>query len=158
MADKQTFTLPTEFAPPPARGRHGGGQNSQFRELAPLIVGNARRLRREMTPAERKLWKYIQKRQIAGYKFRRQHPIEPYIADFACIEASLVIELDGGQHIERRIYDKKRDAIIQQKGYRVLRFWNNDVMQNIEGVIDTILNALDPHLTSPFQGEEERCQ
>lgn len=157
---KQTFT-PQETSPPPARGRSGGGQERseevqalQFREISPLLRFNARRLRKSMTDAEKKLWHYMRDRRLGGFKFRRQHPVDPYIADFACVEAGLIVELDGSQHIIRAAYDKKRDIYLQQKGYRVLRFWNNDVYENLSGVMETILHALDPHLTSPLQGEE----
>jgi len=111
-----------------------------------------------MTEAEKKLWLHLRQRQLNGYKFRRQYPIGSYIADFACIESKLVIELDGGQHAELKAQDRKRDALIQQKGFLVLRFWNTDIIKNMEGVLQTISHALhDPHLTSPFQGEEQEA-
>ena len=141
-------------APPPERGRQGGG-HLRFRELSPLTVGQSRRLRNEMTEAEKKLWYYLRQWQLKGFKFRRQHPIGPYIADFACIRCKLVIELDGGQHALQQQHDKKRDAFIQKKGYRVVRFWNTDVLQSIDGVVEVITRLLnDPLLTSPLQGEE----
>ena len=93
----------------------------------------ARQLRREMTDAERRLWSILRNRQIASSRFRRQVPIGPYIADFACLEVRLVIELDGGQH-DRSLSDARRDAFLRRQHFRVLRFWNNEVLQNLEGV------------------------
>ncbi|MCF7222034.1 endonuclease domain-containing protein [Marilutibacter chinensis] len=101
----------------------------------------ARQLRRAMTDAERRLWCHLRNRVLMGWKFRRQHPIGPYITDFACIEAELVVELDGGQHAEDP-RDAIRDAFLQAEGYRVLRFWNNDALERTEVVLEVILAAL----------------
>ncbi|MDZ7804433.1 endonuclease domain-containing protein [Thiohalophilus sp.] len=98
----------------------------------------ARNLRNNSTDVERLLWKYLRKQQLDGYKFRRQVVIEPYIVDFACFEAKLIIELDGGQHQLEEEKDRERDEFLKRCGYIVLRFWNNDVINNIEGVIETI--------------------
>jgi very-short-patch-repair endonuclease len=97
----------------------------------------ARRLRRDATEVEAALWQRLRARQIEGVKFRRQFPIGPYVVDFACIEARLVIELDGGQHADS-MTDATRTAEIEAAGYTVLRFWNNDVIENIEGVLEAI--------------------
>ena len=96
-----------------------------------------------MTAAETKLWSKLSRRQM-GYGFRRQHPIGSYIADFACTKQKLIVELDGGQHNEHAAaaYDNIRTTALEKLGYRVLRFWNNDVLENIEGVCETILHAL----------------
>lgn len=102
----------------------------------------ARRLRRDSTDAEKKLWQHLRNRQINHHKFRRQWPIGPYIADFVCFEAKLIIELDGGQHTLET--DAARTAFLNDQGWTLLRFWNNDVMTNTEGVLRTILNALPP--------------
>lgn len=108
-------------------------------------TGFARRLRRQLTDAERRLWAHLRNRALMGWKFRRQHPIGPYIADFACIEARLVIELDGGQHLGST-RDAARTAALQAGGYRVIRFWNNDVLMRTTAVLDAIHAALaDPH-------------
>lgn len=101
-----------------------------------------------MTDAERRLWARIREQKLGGWRFRRQHPIPPYTADFACVEAKLVIELDGGQHAESSA-DEVRDRKLGSLGLRVLRFWNNDVMANTEGVLATILAALGPHPVLP---------
>jgi len=116
----------------------------------------ARKLRRDMTDAERRLWSRLRDHQ-AGAHFRRQAPLERYVLDFVCFQARLVIELDGGQHAESEA-DKLRDAWLKEKGFRVLRFWNNEVMGNIEGVLETIMDALKgaptpPPQPSPIQGE-----
>jgi very-short-patch-repair endonuclease len=95
-----------------------------------------------MTDVERILWRSIRDKQIGGHRFRRQHPIGKYIADFACIEQMLVIELDGGQHQEQIAYDEQRTAFIQAQGWQVLRFWNNDVLSNSDGVLTTIMETL----------------
>jgi adenine-specific DNA-methyltransferase len=99
----------------------------------------ARQLRANPSEAERHLWHQLRMRNLHGFKFRRQHPIAGYIADFACIEARLVIELDGGQHADARAYDETRTRRIEAKGYRVLRFWNNDVLSKRETVLEMIL-------------------
>ena len=96
----------------------------------------ARKLRRRSTDAEQHLWRHLRSRQLEGAKFVRQFPIGAHIADFACREAHLVVELDGGQHSPEA--DAPRTACVESYGYRVLRFWNNDVLENIEGVLETI--------------------
>jgi len=101
----------------------------------------ARELRRDMTLAERKLWQALKTRQLDGHRFRRQHPLGPYIADFACLEAGIVVEVDGGQHHASE-QDGRRDRYLQGIGFRVLRFWNNDVLANLEGVCTVIGQAL----------------
>jgi very-short-patch-repair endonuclease len=101
---------------------------------------NARDLRQNMTDAERRLWRELRRRSL-GARFRRQVPIGSYIVDFACLSSRLIIELDGGQHLESPS-DRQRDAWLQDRGYRVFRFWNNDVLRNTEGVLTVILAAL----------------
>jgi primosomal protein N' (replication factor Y) len=103
---------------------------------------NARELRRDQTDVEKKLWLHLNNRQLHGFKFKRQVPVHPYIADFACAEKKLIIELDGGQHGDQKEYDEKRTEFLRQQGYTVLRFWNYDVLGNFEGVVDTIAQAL----------------
>jgi very-short-patch-repair endonuclease len=110
------------------------------------MIGRARRLRRETTEAERMLWAELRHDQL-GCRFRRQHPIPPYIVDFACIEARLVIEADGRQH-ERAGDHEMRDQALRLNGWRVLRFWNNDILQNRRGVLQTILAALGSNPTT----------
>jgi very-short-patch-repair endonuclease len=101
----------------------------------------ARRLRRDSTDAERRMWSALRDRRLLRYKFRRQHPIGPYIVDFACTRHALVIELDGGQHADSAA-DIQRMAWLESEGWKVIRFWNNDVLSNTSGVIETILRAV----------------
>ncbi len=104
----------------------------------------ARALRKPGTPAERLLWQRLRNRQLNGAKFRRQHPMLPYFGDFFCLEARLVIELDGSQHGEQagREADKHRTEVLEREGCRVLRFWNEEVLDNIDGVLETIAKFL----------------
>ena len=101
----------------------------------------ARSLRQNMTDAERKLWYALRDRRFAGFKFRRQVPIGPFIADFVCFEERLVIEVDGGQHAES-LRDQRRDRWFSANEFRVLRFWNNEVLANLEGVMTVIAQTL----------------
>ena len=102
----------------------------------------ARELRRNATNAERLLWSRLRRRQLSGLKFRRQRPIGRYVCDFVCLEAAVVIELDGSQHVVQMPYDANRDAFLRSKGFRVLRFWDNDVLLRTESVLETIFEAL----------------
>jgi very-short-patch-repair endonuclease len=101
----------------------------------------ARRLRQSATDAEMRLWSRLRGKQLEGFRFRRQHPMGRYIVDFFCPEAKLVVEADGGQHADNEADSIRADWLLAQ-GYRVLRFWNNDVLANTEGVLLTILEAL----------------
>ena len=118
------------------------------------LLKNARDLRKSYTDAEQILWSILRNRQVQDFKFRRQHPIEPYIVDFFCDEAKLIIELDGGQHSEDKniIKDENRTKFLESKGYKVIRFWNNEVLENIEGVYDIIVSKL-PHPAPLPEGE-----
>ena len=102
----------------------------------------ARELRKNPTEAERKLWKHLRLHQIGGYKFRRQQPLGQYILDFVCLEKRLIVELDGGQHSEQIVYDSERTEWLEAQGFRVLRFWNNEVLKEIEVVKEVIAEAL----------------
>jgi len=104
------------------------------------ISPHAARLRSEATDAERRLWSALRNRQIEGCKFRFQASICPFVADFLCVEKMLIVEVDGGQHDEE--VDRGRTGFLQARGYRVLRFWNNDVLENLEGVVAVIKSAL----------------
>jgi very-short-patch-repair endonuclease len=101
----------------------------------------ARELRKTPTDAETRLWSRLRRRQLGGFRFRRQQPIGLYIVDFFCPEAKLVIEVDGGQHAENAA-DEARTRWIEKRGYRIIRFWNNDVLGNTDGVLLSILDAL----------------
>ena len=97
-----------------------------------------RALRNNMSDAEQALWRLLRGRQISGLKFRRQHPCGDYILDFVCLENRLVIEVDGGQHGEQRVYDENRTQKLQEAGFCVLRFWNNEVLKEMESVREKI--------------------
>lgn len=101
----------------------------------------AREMRHEMTPGEARLWAKLRKNQLNGFHFRRQQPISPYIVDFLCNPARLVIEVDGGVHLDQQDYDRERDLDLRSIGLRVLHFWNSDVNENIDAVLEEILRA-----------------
>lgn len=106
------------------------------------IRKHARYLRRDATDAERALWCHLKGQRLAGYKFRRQFPIAGYIADFACVDAKLVIELDGGQHLQATAYDQERARRMEANGYRTIRFWNDDVLLRTDLVLEEVLRHL----------------
>jgi very-short-patch-repair endonuclease len=125
------------------------------------LRSNARALRKKSTDAERLLWSDLRDHRLNGAGFRRQVPIQNYIADFICHAAKLVVELDGGQHFsdQAELADAARSAVIEAKGFRVLRFSNHDVMTNRAGVLETIITAVAeraPTLTLPRKRERER--
>ena len=105
-------------------------------------TAKARQLRRNQTEAELALWKYLRPQRLDGHKFRWQAPIGPYIVDFACFPGRLVVELDGGQHSRQAAYDSERTTWLEAQGFRVLRFWNNQVPGEIEAVKEVILGGL----------------
>ncbi len=119
----------------------------------PKTRTHAIELRKEPTPTERKLWAHIRNDQL-GVNLRRQHAIGNYIPDFVCIKKKLIIELDGSQHLEQEEYDKERTNYFESQGYKVIRFWNNEVMNDINGVIRKIQFALEETNTFPLVGEE----
>jgi len=107
----------------------------------------ARRMRKSFTDAEIRLWQELRRRNLRAFKFRRQHPLGPYIVDFICLEQRLVIEVDGSQHLKQGSYDSKRSDDLAVAGYRLLRFWDNDVLVHTESVMQAIYDALkaSPH-------------
>lgn len=110
---------------------------------------NAKTLRIQMTDAETRLWYHLRAHRFMGLKFKRQKPIGPYIVDFVCLEQFLVIELDGGQHMEQTDQDRERDEYLRERGYRVLRFWNHQVLGEMEAVLERIRLEVAP---SPYAG------
>lgn len=102
----------------------------------------ARKLRHQSTDAERMLWKYLRAHRMAGYKFKRQVVIEPYIVDFMCLEARLIVEADGGQHLEQVEDDLKRSRFLESLGYKVVRFWNHEILCDIHSVLERIHSCL----------------
>jgi very-short-patch-repair endonuclease len=148
---------PSEHALPSPSGRRAGGEGrsqaghstwtrisprSFLRKAAvePALLDLARRLRGEMTQPDQLIWGLVRNRQLDGFKFRRQHSVGPYVADFYCDEAKLAIELDGGQHNtnENRQRDSRRTRFFSDKGIRVIRFWNNEVLEETEAVLEGI--------------------
>ncbi|MBI2182528.1 MAG: endonuclease domain-containing protein [Deltaproteobacteria bacterium] len=124
------------------------------------IRSRARALRKNSTEVERLLWRHLRMWQLDGYKFRRQQPIGNYIVDFVCLEKRLIIELDGGQHAEQGDYDAQRDTWLRDQRFTVLRFWNNDVLINVEGVAARIFETLksSPFLNPSPQGGRRRIR
>ena len=120
-------------SPATGEGQDGGLRANTYR---------TRRLRSNPTDAERILWHHLRLRQVDGYKFRRQRPIGPYFVDFVCLEKRVVIEVDGGQHSQQRSYDARRDAWLKNEGFIVLRFWDHEVLTQIESVKQVIWEAL----------------
>jgi very-short-patch-repair endonuclease len=119
--------------------------------IEPVILDRARHLRREMTDAEHKLWRFLRDKNLVAAKFRRQVPIGNYIVDFCCLDRRLIVELDGGQHAEQEDADALRSRFLAEKGFRVLRFWNEQVLNGTEFVVEEILAeiAADARVPSP---------
>jgi very-short-patch-repair endonuclease len=129
-----------------ARRRRGAGEGARN------LTKAARALRSRMTDAERKLWFALKDRRFEAFKFRRQVPVGPYVTDFLCFESRLIVEVDGGQHAESA-RDAERDAWLEQNAFRVVRFWNNDVLRNLEGVLISLAAELNktPHPASSLR-------
>ena len=111
--------------------------------LQALMKSRARSLRRKSTDAEVVLWQHLRNRRLLGCKFRRQVPIGKYIVDFLCEDPPIIIELDGGQHMEQERYDQTRTNWLQANGFLVLRFWNNDIAENLEGVLESLFSTIE---------------
>ena len=107
-----------------------------------MSTGKAKELRQNRTDAEKRLWERLRRKRIDGFWFRQQVPLGRYIADFVCFDEKLIVELDGGQHAEQAAYDADRTEWLDSQGFRVLRFWNNEVFENIEGVEEVIQASL----------------
>jgi very-short-patch-repair endonuclease len=135
----------------------------KLRRIYPPILARARELRQPQTPAETKLWACLRNRQLGDFKFRRQHPIDRFIVDFYCAACRLVIEVDGDSHAEQVEYDQARTEWLNDRGYRVIRFTNRDVFQQLDAVLEAILEecdrlALDPISPSPSPSPEGKEQ
>jgi very-short-patch-repair endonuclease len=131
----------------------------------PRLLRNAKALRKNQTEAEQRLWYHLRAHRFEGAKFKRQKPIGPFIVDFVCMECRLVVELDGGQHADEVDYDARRDAWLAAQGYKVLRFWNNQVMRELPAVLERIGEALagaghapSPPAPLPQVGEEREFE
>ena len=122
------------------------------------MLSRSRRLRHQGTDAENLLWQQLRGRRLDGYKFRRQFVIEPYIVDFVCLEARLIIEADGGQHVEQGAYDDVRSLALENMGFTILRFWNDQILVELNSVLEQIklaLNEISSTISSPA-GKEPR--
>jgi len=138
-----TVLIPSGIlAPSPlaGEGRDGGDR---------MDNNKARELRKNPTEAESNLWRHLRHRQLGGHKFRRQQPIGSYIVDFVCFEKRLIIEVDGGQHSEQAAYNSKRTVWLETQGFRVLRFWNNQVLSELDAVKEMIYEALSVPIPPP---------
>jgi very-short-patch-repair endonuclease len=144
--------------PSPQRGE-GRGEGDEAFSMKKPNVERARELRRASTDAESLLWRHLRNRNLNGHKFSRQEPVGRFVADFICRRKKLIVELDGGQHTEQVARDSARTAALTAAGYQVIRFWNNDVLANIEGVvmeIGRVLDGLSPPHPGPLPvGERE---
>ena len=127
---------------PIPKGWEGEGTDRARAILSLMAEPRARELRIAMTDAERRLWSALRGRRLKGYKFRRQHPLGPPIVDFACLEHRLVVEADGGQHADSDD-DRRRTAWLERRGWRVVRFWNNDILANPGGVQEVVMQELE---------------
>ena len=123
-------------------------------------IDKGRTLRTRSTDCERELWRHLRNRGLGGHKFRRQFPIAGYVVDFVCLGRRLIIELDGGQHGEQSAYDDHRTEILNKNGYRVIRFWNNDLLERRDDVLSEILRHLEeivaPPSPQPLSRQRER--
>jgi very-short-patch-repair endonuclease len=117
----------------------------------------ARMLRRKQTEAERRLWRHLRNRRLGSHKFRRQYSVGPYIVDFVCLEQRLVVEIDGGQHMQQQKRDERRTEFLESHGYSVLRFWNHEVTGNFEAVLEQILRTLTAPSSPALLPEGEGC-
>jgi adenine-specific DNA-methyltransferase len=127
---------------------HGALSRRPWLDEHPEAIDRARSLRTRMTDAEQRLWFLLRSRRFRDYKFRRQYSIGPYVADFACVSVRLIVEADGGHHCENA-YDDTRSAYIEGQGWRIVRFWNNDILQQTEAVLERIESSLAMTLTCP---------
>jgi len=118
--------------------------------LKRIIAEQAKSLRKDSTEAEMLLWRHLKAKRFCGYKFRRQEPIGKFIADFVCFETKIIIELDGVQHKESRERDQERDRWLEENGFKVLRFWNNELFESLESVLNSIKKQLGPPSSNPL--------
>ncbi len=116
------------------------------------LTAPAKGLRQRSAEAERLFWSRVRAHRLGGFKFKRQQPLGPYIVDFVCFEARLVVELDGGHHTQTLVSDTERDRWLSERGFRVTRFWNNEVLGNIEGVLAEVASTLSPSLSHGEKG------
>ena len=142
-----SFVLCNSLAP---RGRGTKGEGIMSESLDAIIAHQAKVFRKDSTEAEKLLWPYLKAKRFRGYKFRRQEPIGKFIADFVCYEKKIIIELDGSPHLEQKERDRERDDWLKANGFRVLRFWNNELQDNLEGVLNIIREQLESPSPNPL--------
>jgi len=140
---------------PCGRGRPKGAGEG-YLGATEMLKKFQKALRTNQTDAERHLWYHLRSRRFQRWKFRRQHILQGYIVDFVCLERKLVIELDGGQHTDRKTYDNQRTRTLEKDGFKIIRFWNNDVLSNLEGVLETILKTPHPQQSCDLSHKGER--
>ncbi len=126
------------------------------RKYVPHLTGVARRLRRDQTPAEAVLWRHLRAKRRAGFRFRRQQPVGPYVVDFLCSRAALVVEADGETHLGKEESDAARQSYLERQGLMVLRFWNSEVYDNPEGVVQRLLEVCESRCGSRAESGAER--
>jgi len=156
---KKGFRTPSPLAGYPGEARstpsEGRGEGVGRRGSGGRLTDVAKRLRHGMTDAERVLWREVRAHRFAGFKFKRQEPLGLYVVDFVCYEAKLIIELDGGQHANQQEADAERTRWLESRGFRVVRFWNNDVLANTSGVMQEIeksIKTIGPSPSPPLPG------
>jgi very-short-patch-repair endonuclease len=143
MAKEPQRKRRSRYGPLPLQGGGlGRGCDTPLRTKAKTLK-RARDLRKNMTEAEKRLWYLMRRHNLESKLFRRQVPIDHYIVDFACLSERLLIEIDGGQHASQIAQDERRTAWLEARGFRVMRFWNNDVLGNTQGVLEVIVRALE---------------
>ncbi|HEY0011402.1 MAG TPA: DUF559 domain-containing protein [Allosphingosinicella sp.] len=150
MTDLSGKAQETPLSPSPLVGE-GLGRGGRSAAQQASALGKAKQMRSNPTPAEHRLWQIVRAKRLDGWKFRRQARIGRYTPDFVCHGAKLIVEVDGGHHCEEE--DGFRDAWLRGEGFRILRFWNNDIFNNEEGVLTTILSALEASAPASSRGE-----
>jgi very-short-patch-repair endonuclease len=130
---------------------------AEYKDIPVKIIAFARRFRQRSTDAETLIWGLLRDRRFGGFKFRRQHPLPPYVADFYCHEPRLCVELDGGQHSDRHEHDIERDAMLEAQDIQTLRFWNNQVFEETESVLTSLWQTLHERHSRSFEKETLTC-
>ena len=148
-AERATALGHSSPSPHRGEGRGEGGNILNGQKPSPESIKFVRALRQNQTDAEKKLWSWLRDRQFLKLKFKRQHPFPPYTLDFVCLEKKIVVELDGGQHADQQDYDGQRTAYLKSAGFTVMRFWNNEVLSNGDGVLEQLAKTISSLSPSP---------
>src|SRR3990167_5999134 len=155
LREKWSGIIVMDNLSPCGRGRPKGAGEG-YLGTTEMLKKFQKALRTNQTDAERHLWYLLRSRRFQRWKFRRQHILQGYIVDFVCLERKLIIELDGGQHTDRKTYDNQRTRTLEKDGFKIIRFWNNDVLSNLEGVLETILRTPPPQQSCDPSHKGER--